>query len=87
MVRPTLPRFLNYGDKEVGVTTIIQNQTDQLINVNLIAKSYNLELINSNGFISDTLGITGITIQPNLRTEVKFKVTLPLLININITNN
>ncbi len=62
MVRPSAPRFLNFGDK-FELPVIIQNQTDSPMTVDVAARAANLEL-----------GISGkrITIPANDRVEVRF---------------
>ncbi len=62
MVRPSPPRFLNFGDK-FELPVVIQNQTDQPMSVEVVARATNLEL-----------GIAGLRVMvpANDRIEVRF---------------
>lgn len=62
MVRPSAPRFLNFGDR-FELPVILQNQTDTTLEVEVIARATNLELAHP-GF--------KVTIPANDRTEVRF---------------
>lgn len=48
MVRPSPPRFLNYGDK-FDLPIVVQNQTDAPMTVDLAARTANLELVQGAG--------------------------------------
>jgi uncharacterized protein YfaS (alpha-2-macroglobulin family) len=65
MVRPSVPRFLNFGDK-FELPVILQNQTDQPMTVDVAARAANLEL-----------GNTGlrVTVPANDRVNVYFPAT------------
>ncbi len=63
MVRPSAPRFLNFGDK-FELPVVLQNQTDKPINVALAVRSLN-------AMITDTPG-KRVDIAPNDRVEVRF---------------
>ncbi|MCJ7435870.1 MAG: MG2 domain-containing protein, partial [Anaerolineales bacterium] len=62
MVRPSAPRFLNFGDK-FELPVVLQNQTDGPMTVDVVARASNLEL-----------GNTGlrVTVPGNNRVEVRF---------------
>jgi uncharacterized protein YfaS (alpha-2-macroglobulin family) len=62
MVRPSAPRFLNFGDK-FELPVVIQNQTDEPMTVEVVARATNLEL--------DTAGLR-VTVPANDRIEVRF---------------
>ncbi|HEX5059401.1 MAG TPA: DUF6049 family protein [Kofleriaceae bacterium] len=63
MVRPSPPRFLNFGDTfKLPVT--VQNQTDQMMTVRLAARTTNLNLTDGQG--------REVTVPPNDRVEVQF---------------
>jgi hypothetical protein len=62
MVRPSAPRFLNFGDK-FELPVILQNQTDEPMIVEVVARATNLEL--------DIAGLR-VTVPANDRVEVRF---------------
>ncbi|MFZ2097063.1 MAG: alpha-2-macroglobulin family protein, partial [Anaerolineales bacterium] len=62
MVRPSAPRFLNFGDK-FELPVVIQNQTDEPMTVEVVARATNLEL--------DSAGLR-VTVPANDRVEVRF---------------
>ncbi len=62
-VRPSAPRFLNYGD-EFELPIIVQNQTDIAMEVDLVVQTSNLELDGSPG--------RRLTVPANDRIEVRF---------------
>ncbi|HEY5928057.1 MAG TPA: DUF6049 family protein, partial [Kofleriaceae bacterium] len=63
MVRPSPPRFLNFGDTfKLPVT--VQNQTDQMMTVKLAARTTNLNLTDGAG--------REVQVPPNDRVEVQF---------------
>ena len=66
MVRPSPPRFLNFGDRcELPVS--VQNGTDKPLSVEVAARGTNLKLVDS----------SGVTVQvpANDRVEVRFSVS------------
>ena len=65
MVRPSAPRFLNFGDN-IELPVIVQNQTDAAMVVELALQTANL----------DITGATGrrVTVPANDRIEVRFEV-------------
>ncbi|HLO17912.1 MAG TPA: alpha-2-macroglobulin family protein, partial [Anaerolineales bacterium] len=62
MVRPSAPRFLNFGDK-FELPVVLQNQRDLPMTVNVVARATNLELEES--------GLR-VTVPANDRVEVRF---------------
>jgi len=62
MVRPSAPRFLNFGDK-FELPVVLQNQTDNPMTVDVVARATNLELTDS--------GLR-VTVPANDRVEVRF---------------
>jgi hypothetical protein len=62
MVRPSAPRFLNFGDK-FELPVILQNQTDDPMTVDVVARVTNLEL--------EQPGLR-VTVPANDRIEVRF---------------
>jgi len=62
MVRPSAPRFLNFGDK-FELPVVLQNQTDSPMTVDVVARATNLELSNA--------GLR-VTVPANDRVEVRF---------------
>src|SRR5262249_7012793 len=65
MVRPSAPRFMNFGDK-VDLPVVIQNQTDEAMNVDVVLRATNAEITAGNG--------RRVTIPANDRAEVRFPV-------------
>ena len=62
MVRPSAPRFLNFGDK-FELPVVLQNQTDAALSVEVVARATNLELASP--------GLR-VTVPANDRIEVRF---------------
>lgn len=62
MVRPSPPRFLNYGDR-CELPVVVQNQSDAELVVRLAARGTNLELTGSAG--------VRVTVPPQDRIEVR----------------
>jgi uncharacterized protein YfaS (alpha-2-macroglobulin family) len=65
MVRPSAPRFLNFGDK-FELPVVLQNQTDVAMTVDVVARATNLELENA--------GLR-VEVPANDRVEVRFPAT------------
>jgi len=63
MVRPSPPRFLNFGDV-FELPVVVQNQTDAPMTVQLAAATTNLALTEGAG--------RSVTVPPNDRVEVRF---------------
>ena len=62
MVRPSAPRFLNFGDK-VELPVVVQNQTNEPMTVDVVVRAANLEL--------PTPGLR-VDVPANDRVEVRF---------------
>ncbi|MEI7847141.1 MAG: Ig-like domain-containing protein [Chloroflexota bacterium] len=62
MVRPSAPRFLNFGD-QFELPVVIQNQTDTPLLVSVVARASNLQLLSE--------GLK-LTVPANDRVEVRF---------------
>ena len=62
MVRPSAPRFLNFGDK-FELPVVLQNQTDLPMTVDVAVRATNLELGNAG---------MRVTVPANDRVEVRF---------------
>ncbi|MGD8807393.1 MAG: alpha-2-macroglobulin family protein, partial [Chloroflexota bacterium] len=63
MVRPSAPRFLNFGDS-LEVPVVLQNQTDQEMAVDVVVETANLDLLAEQG--------RRVTVPANDRVEVRF---------------
>ncbi len=63
MVRPSLPRFLNFGDT-LELPVLIQNQTDKQLTVDIAARAQNLSIIEPAG--------QSVVIPAQSRREVRF---------------
>jgi alpha-2-macroglobulin len=66
MVRPSAPRFLNFGDK-IELPVVVQNQTDSPMDVNIAVRASNAELTAGAG--------RRVTVPANDRVEVRFPVS------------
>jgi alpha-2-macroglobulin len=66
MVRPSAPRFMNFGDK-IELPIVVQNQTDNPMTVYVGVRATNAALTNGGG--------RKVTIAPNDRAEVLFPVS------------
>ena len=62
-VRPSAPRFLNYGD-EFELPIVVQNQTGSAMEIDVVVQTSNLELVGSAG--------RRIVVPANDRVEVRF---------------
>ncbi len=78
MVRPSAPRFLNFGDK-CEMPVVLQNQTDHEMSVDLGLRSSNLKFVPEAGPAGaasglDTAHLSGgtVIVPPNDRVEVRF---------------
>lgn len=65
MMRPSPPRFLNFGDKS-ELPIVLQNQTDAPLSVQLAVRASNAILSNGAG--------KQVTVPPNDRVEVRFPI-------------
>jgi len=63
MVRPSAPRFLNFGDR-LELPVVLQNQTDQPLHVQVALRTRNLQLTDGAG--------RKLTVPANDRVEVRF---------------
>jgi alpha-2-macroglobulin len=63
MVRPSAPRFLNFGD-QFELPVVLQNQTDQPLTVDVAIRATNLEITGNQGL--------RVTIPSRDRLEVRF---------------
>jgi uncharacterized protein YfaS (alpha-2-macroglobulin family) len=63
MVRPSAPRFLNFGDR-FELPVVIQNQTDAALTVDVVAETSNLKLDGGQG--------QRVEVPANDRVEVRF---------------
>jgi alpha-2-macroglobulin len=66
MVRPSAPRFLNFGDK-IELPIVVQNQTDSPMDVDVAVRAGNAELTAGAG--------RHVTVPANDRVEVRFPVS------------
>ena len=66
MVRPSAPRFMNFGDK-IELPVVVQNQTDKDMAVDVAVRSSNAELTDGNG--------RRVLVKANAREEVRFPVS------------
>ncbi len=65
MVRPSAPRFMNFGDK-IELPVVVQNQTDKPMEVEIAVRATNANLTNGGG--------RKVIIPANDRAEVRFPV-------------
>ncbi|MBC8503639.1 MAG: hypothetical protein H8D34_02205, partial [Chloroflexi bacterium] len=63
MVRPSAPRFLNFGDS-FELPVVLQNQTDEEMTVDVVVQTTNIELTRGAG--------QRVTVPANDRVEVRF---------------
>ncbi len=68
MVRPSAPRFLNYGDK-AEIPVVIQNQSDKDMTVNVAMRASNVKLLDG-----DPAAGKQVAVRANDRAEVRFAV-------------
>ena len=66
MVRPSAPRFLNFGD-QIELPVVVQNQTDEPLTVDVALQATNLELTAGAG--------RRVTVPARDRVEVRFPAT------------
>nr|CAG4716535.1 unnamed protein product [Naegleria fowleri] len=71
-VRPSLPRFLNFGDM-CDLTYVLQNQTTASLTVAVVCHTSNLRIFNNEDKTQRDKGVT-LTIPALGRTEVRFPV-------------
>ncbi|MGB7210307.1 MAG: alpha-2-macroglobulin family protein, partial [Pyrinomonadaceae bacterium] len=66
MVRPSAPRFMNFGDK-IELPVVVQNQTDQDMPVDIAIRTTNADLTGGNG--------KRVLVKANSREEVRFSIS------------
>lgn len=66
MVRPSAPRFLNFGD-QFELPVVLQNQTDEPMQVDVAVRVQNIQLTGSNGL--------RVNVPARDRVEVRFAAT------------
>jgi alpha-2-macroglobulin len=66
MVRPSAPRFLNFGDS-IELPVVLQNQTDEPLVTEVVIQTRNLKLTGASGM--------RVTIPANDRVEIRFPAT------------
>lgn len=66
MVRPSAPRFMNFGDK-IELPVVVQNQTDKDMTVDVAVRATNAELTGEKG--------KRVVIKANDRAELRFPVS------------
>jgi uncharacterized protein YfaS (alpha-2-macroglobulin family) len=69
MVRPSAPRFLNFGDR-FELPVVLQNQTDEALTVDVVLRAGNIELAGRPG--------QRVTVPARDRVEVRFPATTAL---------
>ena len=70
MVRPSAPRFLNFGDA-FEFPIVVQNQTDEAMSVDLALRAANVRLSSASGSVSGRR----LTVPANDRVEVRIPAT------------
>jgi uncharacterized protein YfaS (alpha-2-macroglobulin family) len=66
MVRPSAPRFMNFGDK-IELPVVVQNQTDKDLTVDVAVRATNANLTDGDG--------KRVVIKANDRAEIRFPVS------------
>jgi uncharacterized protein YfaS (alpha-2-macroglobulin family) len=77
MVRPSAPRFLNYGD-EFELPVVVQNQTDAPMTVNLAVRASNVGFVSALGAPRGSGAASAgrqVVVPANDRVEVRFPAT------------
>eukprot|EP01080_Neovahlkampfia_damariscottae_P006087 gene6087-10095_t len=68
MIRPMLPRFLNVGDENVQIPVVVENQSDEDIEIDLAARSFNLDFEKEIGYNlkikKDSRDVVCFTVKP-----------------------
>ncbi len=72
MVRPSAPRFLNFGDS-FELPVVLQNQTDKPLVTHVVVRAANADLVAENG--EDEAAGYALTVPANDRVEVRFPAT------------
>jgi len=76
MVRPSAPRFMNFGDK-IDLPVVIQNQTDKDMAVDVAIRATNAELSVPGAVATGAVSSLGkrVLVKANDRVEVRFPVS------------
>jgi uncharacterized protein YfaS (alpha-2-macroglobulin family) len=76
MVRPSAPRFLNFGD-QFQLPIVLQNQTDEEMTVEVVVQATNIVWTGSTAESAEAAGAAGlqVTVPANDRIEVRFPAT------------
>lgn len=79
MVRPSAPRFMNFGDK-IDLPVVVQNQTDKDMAVDVAVRATNADM--TGGAVGNPSGSEGVNssgrrilVKANSREEVRFPVS------------
>ena len=72
MVRPSAPRFLNFGDS-FELPVVLQNQSDEAMETHAIVRATNAEVMTGSGW-EGAVGYA-VTIPANDRVEIRFPTT------------
>ena len=72
MVRPSAPRFLNFGDS-FELPVVLQNQTDEAMETHAIVRATNADVMTGSGW-EGAVGYA-VTIPANDRVEIRFPTT------------
>ncbi|MBK9216247.1 MAG: Ig-like domain-containing protein [Chloracidobacterium sp.] len=77
MVRPSAPRFLNFGDK-ADIPVVVQNQTDKDMAVDIAMRISNARFVDASVGAGGTPAVQSgkrVVVKANDRAEVRFPVT------------
>lgn len=77
MVRPSAPRFLNFGDK-ADIPVVVQNQTDKDMAVDVAMRVSNAKFVDTSVGAGGTPAVQSgkrVVVKANDRAEVRFPVT------------
>jgi uncharacterized protein YfaS (alpha-2-macroglobulin family) len=74
MVRPSAPRFMNFGDK-IELPVVVQNQTDQDMAVDVAIRATNAEIMGVAGGTPAPNSGRRVLVKANGREEIRFPVS------------
>lgn len=74
MVRPSAPRFMNFGDK-IELPVVVQNQTDQDMAVDVAIRATNAEIMGVAGGTPAPNSGRRVLVKANSREEIRFPVS------------
>ena len=74
MVRPSAPRFMNFGDK-VELPVVVQNQTDKDMAVDVVIRATNASLTGPTSLSLSNSDGKRVLVKANDRAEVRFPVS------------